>query len=181
MRLLVITEEDEFYLPLSIDYLLKNCDDDIVEVVCAANPLLPGKFKAARRFFKTFGLGPVLSHAVRIAKAKILDSFNWLNFTGRFYSVKRACEAHNIPYSHSENINAPAFLQHCQQLNIDLIAAVSPTQIFKENLINLPRHGCINIHTARLPKYRGLYPTYWAMAHGEKNRGHYHSLHRKGH
>jgi methionyl-tRNA formyltransferase len=56
-------------------------------------------------------------------------------------------------------------------LKIDLIASVSPTQIFKENLINLPKHGCINIHTAELPKYRGLYPTYWAMACGEKAVG----------
>ena len=171
MRILVITEKDEFYLPLSIDCLLKNCGEDIVEVVCARNPLLPGKLKAARKFYTAFGLGPILSQGMRLVKAKVLDVFACLNFTGRYYSVRRVCEAHNIPYSYSKNINAADFIHHCQELNIDLIASVSPTQIFKENLINLPRYGCINIHTAKLPKYRGLYPTYWAMACGEKTVG----------
>lgn len=171
MRVLIITEEDEFYLPLSIDYLLKNCSEKIVEVVCARNPLLPGKLKAARKFYAAFGLGPILSQGVRVASAKILDALPWLNFTGRYYSVKRVCEAYNILNSYAENINAADFLEHRQELDIDLIASVSPTQIFKENLISLPKYGCINIHTAKLPKYRGLYPTYWAMACGEKTVG----------
>jgi methionyl-tRNA formyltransferase len=171
MRILIITEEDEFYLPLSIDYLLKNCGEDIVEVVCARNPLLPSKLKAAREFFNTFGFGPILSQGLRVAKARVRDAFGWLNFSGRHYSVKHVCKAHNIPYSFSDNINSPEFLQHCNDLNINLIASVSPTQIFKEHLINLPKYGCINIHTAKLPKYRGLYPTYWAMACGEKTIG----------
>jgi len=171
MRILVITEEDEFYLPLSIDLLLTNCDEDIVEVVCARNPLLPSKLTAACKFYKVFGLGSILSQGLRLAKAKILDTFTPLNVTGRYYSVKRVCEAHNKPYLCSENINSPAFIQHCQQLNIDLVISVSPTQIFKKELINLPRYGCINIHTAKLPKYRGLYPTYWSMACGEKSVG----------
>jgi len=171
MRILIITEEDEFYLPISIDYLLKNCRDHIVEVVCARNPLLPGKSKAASKFYKAFGLCPILSQGLKLIKAKILDALPWLNFTSRYYSVKRVCATHNIPSVYCENINAPDFLQHCRELDIDLVASVSPTQIFKEDLISLPKHGCINIHTAKLPKYRGLYPTYWAMACGERTVG----------
>ena len=171
MRVLIITEEDEFYLPLSIDYILKNCSENIVEVVCARNPILPSKIKAARKFLNAFGLLPVLHQGFRLFKAKILNGLSWLNFSGRYYSVKNVCKTHNMPYSFAENINSPEFLRHCNDLNIDLIASVSPTQIFKERIINLPKHGCINIHTAKLPKYRGLYPTYWAMACGEKTIG----------
>ncbi|MHC4617643.1 MAG: methionyl-tRNA formyltransferase [Planctomycetota bacterium] len=171
MRILVITEEDAFYLPLSIDYLLTNCREDIVEVVCARNPLLPGKFTAARKFYKAFGFGPILSQGLREVKAKVLDAFGRLNFAGRYYSVRRVCEAHGVACLDSEDINAPDFLQHCQGLTVDLIASVSPTQIFKEHLINVAKYGCINIHTAKLPKYRGLYPTYWAMASGERSVG----------
>lgn len=158
-------------LPLSIDYLLNNCDEDIIEVVCARNPLTPNKFKSARKFYAAFGLGPILSQGLRVAKAKVLDVLPKLNFSGQYYSVKSVCQSHNMPYLHSGNINSPDSLKHCHDLDIDLIASVSPTQIFKENLINLPKHGCINIHTAKLPKYRGLYPTYWAMACGEKTIG----------
>ena len=171
MRILVITEEDEFYLPLSIQYILKNSPYEIVEVVCAKNPLLPSKLQALKKFYKAFGIGPIAKHSLRLLKAKMLDRVSIANFTGRYYSVKRVCKVCHIPYLYSENINARDFIQHCQELKIELIASVSPTQIFKENLISLPKLGCINIHTATLPKYRGLYPAYWAMACGERTMG----------
>ncbi len=169
--MLIITEEDEFYIPLSISHILKNSRHKIVEVVCARNPISPGKFKIARRFFKAFGFVPISSHTLRLIKAKFLDIFPLLNFTEKEYSVKRVCYKHKTPYLYCDNLNSQSFLKHCQELNIELIASVSPSQIFKEDLINLPKYGCINIHTAKLPKYRGLYPTYWAMACGEKSIG----------
>jgi methionyl-tRNA formyltransferase len=171
MRIMIITEEEEFYLPLSIDYILNNCSEEICEVVCLRNPRLPGKFKAARRFYGIFGLGPVLHFGFKLAKARILNTLPFLNFSNRYYSVNRVCQAYQVPCSFCENVNATDFLEHCRKLKIDLIACVSPSQIFKDELINLPKYGCINIHTARLPKYRGLYPTYWAMACGEKTLG----------
>lgn len=171
MRVLIITEEDEFYIPLSIQYILENCPHQIVGVVCVKNRRLQSKFHTARMFYGAFGLYPILNHALRLAKAKLLNSINCLNFTGRYFSVNRLCQAYKVPYSHCDNVNSSEFLQHCRQMEIELIAAVSPSQIFKEELINLPEHGCINIHTAKLPEYRGLYPTYWAMTSGEKTAG----------
>ena len=113
----------------------------------------------------------MLSHGLKLIKAKFFNALPWLNFTGQHYSVKSVCQKYNMPYSNCEDLNSQSFLRHYQKLNIDLIASVSPSQIFKDDLINLPKHGCINIHTAKLPKYRGLYPTYWAMAHDEKTLG----------
>ena len=171
MKVLIVTEEDELYIPLSISHILKGSKHEIVGVVCARNPISPGKFKIALKFFGAFGFVPILSHILRLIKVKFLDIFPWLNFTGKFYSVKRVCQKYNTPYFYCENLNSEKFIQYCRELNIALIASVSPSQIFKEDLINLPKHGCINIHTAKLPKYKGLYPTYWAMAHGEKTLG----------
>ena len=169
--MLIITEEDELYIPLSIAHILKNSKHDIVGVVCARNPISPGKFKIAKKFFTAFGFLPILTHLLRLVKAKLLDVLPWLNFTGRYYSVKRVCQEYNVSYSCCENLNSKEFLDYARELNIALIASVSPSQIFKEDLIDLPQYGCINIHTAKLPKYKGLYPTYWAMAHGEKTLG----------
>jgi methionyl-tRNA formyltransferase len=38
-------------------------------------------------------------------------------------------------------------------------------------LIDLPRLGCINIHHAPLPRYRGMMPNFWQLYHGEKSVG----------
>jgi methionyl-tRNA formyltransferase len=38
-------------------------------------------------------------------------------------------------------------------------------------LIDLAPKGCLNLHTALLPKYRGLMPTFWTLKNGEKETG----------
>jgi methionyl-tRNA formyltransferase len=171
MKILIITEEDEFYLPLCLDRFLKQNKHEVLEVVLARNPLTANMFQTAKKFVLTFGLLPFFRHACRLLQAKLLDTFPFLNHTGRYFSIQRVCRAYKIPCCHAEKINAPNFLERCRRLNPDLILSISPTQIFKETLIQLPRYGCINIHTAKLPRYRGLYPTYWAMASGEKTIG----------
>ncbi len=171
MRILIITEEDELYLPLSIDLLLAEWATDVVEVVCARNPLVPGRWAAARRFVKAFGVIPLFKHALRLAKIVVLDTCPPLNRTGRLFSIRRVCLKYGVPYVKCHDVNDPQFLQHCLGLSVDLIVSVSPTQIFKEQILCLPRHGCINIHSSKLPKYRGLYPVYWAMACGEHDVG----------
>jgi methionyl-tRNA formyltransferase len=56
-------------------------------------------------------------------------------------------------------------------MNLDLIISVAAPVIFKKGLIELPKHGCINIHHAPLPEYRGMMPNFWQLYHGEKSVG----------
>jgi methionyl-tRNA formyltransferase len=37
--------------------------------------------------------------------------------------------------------------------------------------LDLAPKGCINLHTALLPKYRGLMPTFWVLKNNEKHTG----------
>ena len=41
----------------------------------------------------------------------------------------------------------------------------------KKKLIDIPRHGTINLHSALLPKYRGLMPSFWVLKNKEKQTG----------
>lgn len=171
MRIMVITEEEGLYLPLSLERLMEGLGSEIVEVVCIQNIRHRNRIGTFLKFYRAFGAGPLLSHAFRLARTKVLNAMPQLNRTGRFFSVKRVCEKYGISYSFCDNVNAATFLDHCRHEQINLIAAISPSQIFKEELLTLPRYGCINIHSAKLPLYRGLYPTFWAMACGEKVMG----------
>ena len=44
-------------------------------------------------------------------------------------------------------------------------------QIIPQNIIDLPRHGILNVHASLLPKYRGAAPIQWAIANGETETG----------
>ena len=44
-------------------------------------------------------------------------------------------------------------------------------QILPERVLNIPKHGSINVHASLLPKYRGAAPIQWSIANGENVTG----------
>ena len=57
------------------------------------------------------------------------------------------------------------------ELNSDVFIVVAFGQILDKNLLRLPRHFCINLHSSLLPKYRGAAPINWAIINGETKTG----------
>ena len=53
----------------------------------------------------------------------------------------------------------------------EVMVVVGYGQLIPPSIIDLPRHGIINVHGSLLPKYRGAAPIQWAIAHGEKITG----------
>lgn len=70
-----------------------------------------------------------------------------------------------------ENINALQELEVLASYDADIFLSITGNQIFKRPLIDLPRLGILNLHTALLPKYRGLMPTFWVLKNREKETG----------
>ena len=56
-------------------------------------------------------------------------------------------------------------------LNADVFIVVAFGQILDKNLLALPNHFCINLHSSLLPKYRGAAPINWAIINGETVTG----------
>jgi methionyl-tRNA formyltransferase len=54
-----------------------------------------------------------------------------------------------------EKINDKKFLDFVKKLDLDLIISINYNQIFKSEIINLPKLGIINIHNGMLPNYGG--------------------------
>ena len=47
----------------------------------------------------------------------------------------------------------------------DVIVVAAYGQILRENVLNLPPHGCINVHASLLPRWRGAAPVQAAVLH----------------
>ena len=71
----------------------------------------------------------------------------------------------------NSSINSKESLDKISSYKPDLLVSILGNQIFKTDLINLAPKGCINLHTALLPKYRGLMPTFWVLKNNEKYTG----------
>ena len=71
----------------------------------------------------------------------------------------------------NRSINSIDSLTKISKLNPDLIISITGNQIYKKALLDIPKKGIINLHSALLPKYRGLMPTFWALKNNEKETG----------
>jgi len=70
-----------------------------------------------------------------------------------------------------ENVNTPDTLDKLRGCNPDIIVVVAYGQILRQPLLELPRHGCLNIHLSLLPLLRGAAPIQRGMMHGVHETG----------
>ncbi|MCX5409770.1 methionyl-tRNA formyltransferase [Streptomyces sp. NBC_00335] len=74
-----------------------------------------------------------------------------------------------VPVLRPEHVNAPAVLLALESLAADYFVVCNYQQIFKEELLAVPRVTCVNFHPSPLPRYAGLAPFYWMVRHGERD------------
>lgn len=85
--------------------------------------------------------------------------------------VKAEALKRGLPVLQPAKARDSKFIEDLRQLQPELIAVAAYGQILPASILELPRHGCINVHTSLLPKYRGAAPIQWAILQGETHTG----------
>jgi methionyl-tRNA formyltransferase len=85
--------------------------------------------------------------------------------------VKEQALRKDLPVLQPEKARDQKFLDELRHLQPDLIVVVAYGQILPQSVLELPRFGCINVHTSLLPKYRGAAPIQWAILNDEAETG----------
>ena len=75
------------------------------------------------------------------------------------------------PKSLTKGDDAAVSMDVLKNASPDLIVVAAYGQLLPKEVLELPRYGCINIHSSLLPKYRGAGPIQWAVINGEKQTG----------
>lgn len=81
-----------------------------------------------------------------------------------------ACE-HGIPVYQPEKLRDGTALEILKSLAPDIIVVVAYGRILPDDILELPRLGCVNVHGSLLPKYRGSAPVQWAVLNGDERTG----------
>ncbi|BCB96971.1 methionyl-tRNA formyltransferase [Dissulfurispira thermophila] len=85
--------------------------------------------------------------------------------------VKELALSHGIKVIQPVNIREESFYKELKVLNPEFIIVVAYGKILPNEILNMPKIGCINVHASLLPKYRGAAPIQWALINGEKVTG----------
>jgi len=89
----------------------------------------------------------------------------------QFTPIKEVAISKNIPVYQPNNVNQKNSLAELKKLEFDICIVVAYGQIVSEAILNMPKHGCINVHGSLLPKYRGASPIHSAILNGDKKTG----------
>ena len=85
--------------------------------------------------------------------------------------VKELALRAGLPVLQPERARDEGFISQLRALQPDLIAVAAYGQILPQTLLDLPRFGCLNVHTSLLPKYRGAAPIQWAILNDDPETG----------
>ncbi|MDB4779796.1 formyltransferase family protein [Akkermansiaceae bacterium] len=167
MKILIITQDEPFYLAKNLSYLIKNLPSSVTVVGCIVTDVSPfgkkeGFLAKAKKTFEVFGCMFFLRYSARFL-------FSRMNSRAKIIHVLADSGIPRIKLEYS--INSKASLAKIKSYEPDLLVSIMGNEIFKKELINLAPKGCINLHTALLPKYRGLMPSFWVLRNQEKETG----------
>jgi len=167
MNIVVLTQDEPFYLAENILYLLEKLPQNYKISACVLFDVSPfGKresfFQKAKKTYKVFGLKFFLYYGLNFI----------VNKTKNKNKVEYILKENNVPIIKlDKSVNHKDSLDIIASFQPDILLSIAGNQIFKAPLLNLPSKGTLNLHTALLPKYRGLMPTFWVMKNDEDYTG----------
>lgn len=164
----IVTQDDPFYIPAFLGPFLDNAPRRGIStrLVVITSAFGESRWKLARRMCSFYGPAGFVKRTLAYASTLLLDRLG-----ARPRRVETMARAHDIPVRHVANVNDPALIRDLEDLGLDVVLSVSAPQVFKKDLLSVPSWGCVNIHAAKLPKYRGMMPNFWTFYHGDPAAG----------
>ena len=163
MRIFCITQEEPFYLPIFWERVFREKSKDIIGICILSPDRALGD--TIRRHYILYGPWFFLLQSFLFVCYKCVDLVSGALHIPlkRFYSVARVASERRVNIYKAGNINSPSFLDTLEKLKPDIIISVASSQVFKKRLLALPPRGCINVHSALLPRGRGMLPSFWVL------------------
>lgn len=172
LKIAVITQNDVYAIPRNLKLLCDAEELNIAElIIINATGSLENKrmlFLRGFGFYQATKIALItLYYRLRSLFASIMRSpknAHWLDLKG-------LCVRYNIPFSKEQDVNGEKLLERLKASELDVIVSFSAPTVFKSDLLNIPRYGCINLHCSLLPSYSGVMPSFWVLFNNEKKAG----------
>ncbi|KAA6458312.1 formyl transferase [Acidobacteria bacterium AB60] len=173
MRLTFVTQNDPIYvLPFFEEFFQGYSNEFSVDHILVSRVMgKRSRVKLLRELVALYTLPGLVRLGLRLLALKCLGALPAGSRPGRFSSIKHLSSTYGVSYKEIGNPNAPDVIAGIRAAQPDVLISVASPYIFKETLLSVPRKGCINIHHAPLPRYKGMMPTFWQMLHGERSVG----------
>ena len=162
VTVVAVTQDDPFFTGRFFDAFFTEAIGGpvrLLEIVLLRN-FNESRLALLRRTWRLYGTVDLVRLLGRYAAARLADH------TGRPRSVKALARRAGVPIRRLTSINDETYLATLGERRVDVLLSVSAPEIFRSAALRAAPHA-INIHNGKLPFYRGMMPTFWALLHDE--------------
>lgn len=85
--------------------------------------------------------------------------------------VKALALERGVTVLQPQKMRTPPFSEELRKLAPDVCVVTAYGKILPKDVLEVPPHGCVNVHASLLPRFRGAAPIQWAIAHGDAETG----------
>lgn len=85
--------------------------------------------------------------------------------------VKVVAKEMGLEVIQPDSVKDEALIKRLNDIRPEFIIVVAYGKILPKRILDIPLHGCINLHASLLPKYRGAAPIQWTLIRGEEKTG----------
>jgi methionyl-tRNA formyltransferase len=159
LRVFFVTEDDPLYVIRFFEIFFAEYPREEFEIcgITIDRAFHESTWKTLRRVWAFYGPWGACRQGLRFMTARL-----------RSRSIETLAVSTGVPVLPTRSVNLPEYIERARAIAPDVIVSVAAPEIFKPELLGVPRLGCINIHSGRLPAYRGMLPTFWQMLRGER-------------
>lgn len=167
-NVLIITQNEPFYIPKMIKYILENKKKDIN--IVGFTVLKPHrKNKSIYHWFmeraKIYSFLELMLVFLAMGVVKFFGFFN------NRYSVKKIMDKNEVKNFPSTDVNSDEYIELIKPLDLDFVISISCPHLFKKKLLSLPKLACLNAHGTLLPRHRGVFGSWWTIFKKDKEAG----------
>ncbi len=170
MRIVFVTQDDVFYLPPFFQRVLARWGSETAALVIL--PPARSWNRTLRQGWTLYGPAGFVWQGLRYVARKAGSRLGRWVPAWKTLTVEGVARQFGVRVLRPRSVNEPGFIgQLRREIRPDLVVSVAAPQIFGEELLRLPRLGCVNVHGALLPRYRGMLPSFWTLLRGEREGG----------
>jgi methionyl-tRNA formyltransferase len=160
LRVLFVTEDDPLYVIQFFRVFFAEYPKDKLDIIgtTVVDAFHEPIWKTAWRMLRFYGLIDFIRLSLRFVGVKLKGE-----------SIANLAKKSGLEVVPSNSVNSKEYIQTAEGLVPDVIVSVAAPEIFREGILGVPRIKCINIHSGRLPVYRGMMPNFWQLLHGESH------------
>ena len=174
MKVLVVADETHFYQPDFVNSLIHELKKKNFEIFGSCANKIEKKNNIEKYLISKFywlSFYEIFYLAFKNITYLFLSYIFPFGFRNIYFSTKSAFRKNKIEFFNiNRNINEKRYIDKIKAINPDLIIN-SISLIFSDEVIGIPKLGCLNRHTSLLPSYRGLWPVLHAISNNEKEIG----------